>query len=123
MKKYWFVIIFFALICLLFFWMFLKEVEKNGAAYGMLDLLYVVLWGVGLLLALLLNAGYWVGCAKLVDRYIKKKVFLYMAAVLYFVLGVWLEIKLINGATYLDNAYKDYMGQKKFEYQNKVKLD
>lgn len=120
MKKYWFVILFFALIGVLFFWIFLKEVEKNGAAYGMLDLLYVVLWGIGSLLALILNAGYWVGIANLLDRYIKKKAFLYMAAVLYFVLGIWLEIKLINGAMCLDNAYKDYMEQKKFEYKYKI---
>lgn len=47
---------------------------------------------------------------------------LYMVFVLYAAIGIYLEIKLGDGAKRLEDWYKDYQYQKEFEYKYKVDL-
>ena len=45
-----------------------------------------------------------------------------MVFVLYAAIGIYLEIKLGDGAKRLEDWYKDYQYQKEFEYKYKVDL-
>jgi hypothetical protein len=124
MKKYWTLLIIpFALACILF-WTFLGEVEEYGREYALLSVGAVFFWGIFGILALSLNIAYWAGVGHLLEKALKNasKWLLYMVFVLYAAIGIYLEIKLGDGAKRLEDWYKDYQYQKEFEYKYKVDL-
>lgn len=124
MKKYWALLIIpFALACILF-WTFLGEVEECGREYALLRVAEVFFWGIFAILALTLNGAYWAGVGHLLEKALKNasKWLLYAVFVLYAAIGIYLEIKLVDGAKRLEDWYKDYQYQKEFEYKYKVDL-
>lgn len=124
MKKYWALWIFVFMLGGVLFWAFLCDVEDNGKEYALLEVFAVVLWGIFAILALALNIAYWSGIAKLIDRYTKNasKWVSYLLLVIYAALGIWLECKLCNVGNYIEEQYKDYLFQKKFEYKYHIDL-
>lgn len=122
MKKYWVLWVFIFILGGILFWVFLCDVESNGKEYALLEVFAVVLWGVFAILALVLNIAYWAGIARLIGKYTKNapKWFCYILLVVYAALGIWLECKLCDGGKYIEEQYKEYQFQKKFEYKYHV---
>lgn len=122
MKKYWALWVFIFILGGILFWVFLCDVESNGKEYALLEVFAVVLWGIFAILALALNIAYWAGIARLIDKYTKNapKWFCYILLVIYAALGIWLECKLYDGGKYIEEQYKEYQFQKKFEYKYHV---
>lgn len=69
---------------------------------------YFVLYPIIALLGLVINAYYWGGILKLLGKLENKLPYLIIGglAAVYLVVGIWLDIKLIDLAEYIDKWYK-----------------
>lgn len=108
----------------LLFWGLLKDVEENGAVYGLLDIAegVLVIFTIILFLALfVLFVGY---IPHRADKYIKKfPTWLQsLIVILYAGLVLYLAHLFINGIGSTEDLYKDYKFQKKFEHKYDVDL-
>ena len=108
----------------LLFWGLLKDVEENGAVYGLLDIAegFLVIFVIILVLALFgLFVGY---IPHRADKYVKKlPTWLQnLIIILYTGLVLYLAHLFINGIGSIEDLYKDYQFQKKFEHKYNVDL-
>ena len=106
----------------LLFWGLLKDVEENGAVYGLLDIAegVLVIFVIILVLALfVLFVGY---IPHRADKYVKKlPTWLQnLIIVAYTGLVLYLAYLFVNGVGSSEEIYRNYKFQKKFEHKYDV---
>ena len=124
MKKYFWYSLPVLMIVVPLFWAFLKDVEENGAVYGLLDIAEGVLVIFVIILVLSLF-GLFVGyIPHRADKYVKKlPTWLQnLIIVAYTGLVLYLAYLFVNGIGSAEDLYKDYQFQKKFEHKYNVDL-
>ena len=123
MKKWLWVALLASMVIVPLFWAFLKEVEENGAAYGMLDILGVILAVIGIGVFLVLFSAFGYLGSTLWDKYVKKLPS-WLGNILSFAfvaIGLLLGYLLYAGVCIISDTYDNYMFQKKFEYKYHIK--
>ena len=123
MKKWFWVGLSASIIIIPLFWAFLKEVEENGAAYSMLDILGVIFGIIECVVFIVLFTIFGYLGNTLWDKYAKKlpSLLANVLSLAFVAVGLLLGYLLYLGVGILSDTYDDYMFQKKFEYKYHIK--